>query len=88
VDERTIKLTLPEEVYNRLKSLADAEQLSPADLVDTLVLMKQESQKKQNGVGQRQSALDVLAELPGKRLFRTADDVDRYLDEEDAAWSD
>ena len=32
------------------------------------------------------SAVDILAEAPGQRLFRTAKEVDDYIREERAAW--
>jgi hypothetical protein len=34
----------------------------------------------------RRSALDILAEAPGQRLFKTAADVDAYLQHEREAW--
>ena len=34
----------------------------------------------------RRSALDILAEAPGQRLFKTAKEVDDYIREERAAW--
>ena len=34
----------------------------------------------------RRSALEVLAQAPGQRQFKTAEEVDRYLREERAAW--
>ena len=34
----------------------------------------------------RRSALEILAEAPGHRLFKTAEDVKAYLDEEKASW--
>ncbi len=32
------------------------------------------------------SALDILAQVPGQRLFKTAAEVDAYLQEERTAW--
>lgn len=32
------------------------------------------------------SSVDILAEAPGQRLFRTAKEVDDYIREERAAW--
>ncbi len=32
------------------------------------------------------SALDILAETPGQRLFKTAEEVDAYLRDERASW--
>lgn len=34
----------------------------------------------------RRSAVDVLAEAPGQRLFKTAADVEAYLRQEREAW--
>ena len=34
----------------------------------------------------RRSAIDVLAESPGQRLFKTAQDVTDYLESERASW--
>jgi hypothetical protein len=34
----------------------------------------------------RRSAVDILAEAPGERLFKTAADVDTYLQHEREAW--
>ena len=35
---------------------------------------------------QRRSAVDILAEAPGHRLFKTAKEVDDYIKEERASW--
>ena len=35
----------------------------------------------------RRSALEILAETPGHRLFKTAEEVKTYLDEEKASWN-
>jgi len=37
---------------------------------------------------QRRSALDILAESPGHRLFKTAEDVDTHIKEERHSWED
>ena len=37
-------------------------------------------------VSTERSALDILAEAPGHRLFKSAEDVDSYLKEERASW--
>ena len=34
----------------------------------------------------RRSAVDILAEAPGQRLFKTAKEVDDYIKEERASW--
>ena len=35
---------------------------------------------------ERRSAVDILAEAPGHRLFKTAKEVDDYIKEERASW--
>ena len=35
---------------------------------------------------QRRSIVDILAEAPGHRLFKTAKEVDDYIKEERASW--
>ncbi len=47
--------------------------------VDLLVLPQIPSDR-------RRSALDVLAEAPGRRLFKTAEEVDRYVRRERDSW--
>jgi len=32
------------------------------------------------------SAIDILSEVPGKRLFKTAEEVDNYIKEERESW--
>ena len=39
-----------------------------------------------SSVASRRSAVDILAEAPGQRLFKTAEDVASYLDDERASW--
>lgn len=34
----------------------------------------------------RRSVVDILAEAPGQRLFKTGKDVDDYIKEERASW--
>ena len=34
----------------------------------------------------RRSAVDILAECPGQRLFKTAEEVDYYIKGERASW--
>ena len=36
--------------------------------------------------GTRRSAIDILAEAPGGRLFRTASEVDHYIRDERMSW--
>ena len=35
---------------------------------------------------ERRSVVDILAEAPGHRLFKTAEEVDDYIKEERASW--
>ena len=35
---------------------------------------------------ERRSAVDILAEAPGQRLFKTAKEVDDYIKEERSSW--
>ena len=35
---------------------------------------------------ERRSVVDILAEAPGQRLFKTAKEVDDYIKEERASW--
>lgn len=37
---------------------------------------------------EKRHALDILAELPGHLEFHTAEEVDRYLEEERSSWED
>lgn len=39
-----------------------------------------------DGEQNRRSALDILGEAPGHRLFKTAEEADEYLREERAGW--
>jgi hypothetical protein len=35
---------------------------------------------------EKQHAIDILAEMPGHRLFKTAEEVDAYIREERESW--
>jgi hypothetical protein len=52
------------------------EALPAGDLVDVIILLPALSATP------RRSAIDILAEAPGQRLFKTAADVDDYLQKE------
>ena len=54
--------------------------LPPGEVVDVIVLLPTSSATT------RRSAVDILAEAPGHRLFKTAADVDDYLRKEREAW--
>ncbi|MCZ0940052.1 MAG: hypothetical protein OXJ55_15525 [Caldilineaceae bacterium] len=39
-----------------------------------------------SSVTERRSAVDILKEAPGQRLFRSAEEVEAYLKDERASW--
>jgi hypothetical protein len=55
-------------------------QLQSGDTVEVIVLLPE----AQNIT--KRSALDILAEAPGRRLFKTAEEVDAYIREERDSW--
>ena len=57
-----------------------AQELPAGESVDVIVLL---STSPASG---RRSAVDILAEAPGQRLFKTAADVKAYLQHEREAW--
>ena len=59
--------------------LEDSE-LPAGQSVEVIVLLPNPPTKA------RQSALDILAQAPGQRIFKTADDVDAYIKQERDAW--
>ncbi len=54
--------------------------LPSGELVDVIILLPVSSMTV------RRSAVDVLTEAPGHRLFKTAAEVDDYLRKEREAW--
>jgi hypothetical protein len=56
------------------------QELPTGESVDVIVLLSTAP------ASVRRSALDILAEAPGQRLFKTAADVDAYLQHEREAW--
>jgi len=54
--------------------------LPSGELVDVIILLPALSATP------RRSAVDILAEAPGQRLFKTAAEVDDYLQKEREAW--
>ncbi len=50
------------------------------DTVDVFVILPEKAEVK------RRSVIDILNELPGKRLFKTPEEVDKYLQEERESW--
>ncbi len=55
-------------------------ELRPGDEVEVIILAPS------NGRDRRRSIADILAEAPGGRLFRSAEEVDAYLKEERDSW--
>ncbi len=53
-------------------------ELEVGQIVDVVVL--------RSSLAERRSAVDILAEASGQRLFKTAKEVDDYLKEERASW--
>ncbi len=57
-------------------------ELIPGQYATVFVVVEEdETQEKRN-------ALDILAELPGHLEFHTAEEVDRYIQEERDSWED
>jgi hypothetical protein len=57
-----------------------AQELPAGESVDVIVLLSAFP------ASVRRSAIDILAEAPGQRLFKTAADVKAYLQHEREAW--
>lgn len=56
------------------------EALPSGELVEVIILLPEPSAMP------RRSAIDILAEVPGHRLFTTAAEVDDYLRKERDSW--
>ena len=56
------------------------KQLPPGANVDVIVLFLPAPSQA------RRSAVDILAEAPGQRIFKTATEVDAYIQEERDSW--
>ncbi|MEQ9669087.1 helix-turn-helix domain-containing protein [Coleofasciculus sp. G2-EDA-02] len=74
-----------------LEKLCAALNCQPGDLmlwepdletVETSDSTHQQSQNKHQGVSPNHSAIDLLDELPGQRLFKTPGEADQYLQDE------
>ena len=57
-----------------------ATELAPGESVEVIILMSEPTSDS------RRSAVDILAEAPGHRLFNSADEVDSYLRTERDEW--
>ena len=55
-------------------------ELPVGNAIEVFVIIKNTSSRS------RRSAIDLLDELPGQRLFKTPEEADRYLQEERSAW--
>ena len=91
---RRVYLVEPEDIISVAEEIAEAnglrdrvqciqgriEDVSLPEPVDVIVLLSAAP------ASVRRSALDILAEAPGQRLFKTSTDVDAYLQHERAAW--
>jgi hypothetical protein len=55
-------------------------ELQVGDAVEVFVIIRKNSSRT------HRSAIDLLDELPGQRLFKTPEEVDQYLQEERSAW--
>jgi hypothetical protein len=55
--------------------------LSPGEAVEVIILLPQVQQATE-----RRSALDILDEASGHRIFKTAEQVDAYVLEERQTW--
>ncbi|HLO47973.1 MAG TPA: hypothetical protein VK211_06080, partial [Kamptonema sp.] len=58
----------------------DVPEGSVGDRVDVFVILPPKTEPKQVSV------MDILSELPGKRLFQTPEEADKYLQEERDSW--
>ena len=56
-----------------------SSELEEGQTVDVVVLHEQRSE--------RRSAVEILAEAPGRRLFKTGKEVDDYIREERESWN-
>lgn len=57
-----------------------ADDIPSGETVEVIVLRPKDSQTP------RRSVLDILNDAPGHRLFRSAEEVDRFLEEERESW--
>ncbi len=57
-------------------------QLRPGEAVEVIILLPEAKP------AERRSVMDILAEAPGQRLFKTPEEVEAYLREERRAWED
>jgi hypothetical protein len=76
METQIINLKLVESLVQAIAALSPAEQ----NLVRSRLLPQSDPHHP------KQSALDILTSAPGQQLFRTSEEVDRYIQEERASW--
>jgi len=76
METQIINLKLVESLVQAITALSPAEQ----NLVRSRLLPQSDAHHP------KQSAIDILTSAPGQQLFRTTEEVDRYLQEERASW--
>lgn len=60
----------------------ESHDLDIGDIVDVFVISPQKSSVKQNSIE------DIIKDLPGQEIFKTAQEVDEYLKAERDSWED
>lgn len=60
-----------------------APELTPGQSVKVTIEAQLEQQESP---AERQHVIDIIKDLPGHRLFKTADEVDAYIREERDSW--
>jgi hypothetical protein len=73
---QTINLKLIESLLQAIGALSAEEQ----DIVRSRLLHQPTPEKE------KRSAIDILTSAPGQQLFRTPEEVDRYIQEERDSW--
>jgi hypothetical protein len=76
----TINIQLIDNLIRVIRSLSSEEQM----VLKSKLLGTSETPESENSP--KQSVVDILNEAPGQQLFRTAEEVDRYLQQERALW--
>lgn len=76
----TINIQLIDNLIQVIRSLSSEEQI----VLKSKLLSISETPESENIP--KQSVIDILNEAPGQQLFKTAEEVDRYLQQERASW--
>lgn len=56
-------------------------ELLPGELVEVIILLPEPTQ-----AAAPRSALEILRQVPGRRVFKTAEEVDAYIRQERDSW--